>query len=156
VFTSESSPYRRTVDFARLAIEAPVAFGSAALVIYAWQRLLCLFFWMKSVAFSVVAVLYFFGVCILPLFLGVLFLEAPDLRDSPVVQEWAPLVAMVSPIIMVMYQFNEMGSQFPSDVSTMPFYLVHYILLAVALVGIQRRSARLRAMSLTGPVQEAG
>jgi hypothetical protein len=60
---------------------------------------------------------------------------------------------MMSPFAVILSMFGEMISpHFPADTSTAPCYLFHYVLLAIALVIIHRRSGKLRATYLTPPV----
>ena len=92
---------------------------------------------------------------LVPLVFAMLFLEFPELRNTEPFADWAPVLAMMSPFTVMMHLFNEMGSRFPRDISTAPFYTVHGALLALALVEIRRRGRRLRAMYLAGPVREA-
>jgi hypothetical protein len=82
------------------------------------------------------------------------FLEVPELRDVQPFARWAPMLAMASPITVVMSLFNEMGSRFPRDVSAAPFYVVHGVLLGVTIFEIRRCGRRLRMMYLARPVRE--
>jgi hypothetical protein len=152
LFSTHQTQGSRTVDFARVAVEGQVAFFIAGLVIYAWQRLLCLYAWMRSSAVLIVAALYFFGICLMPLLIGAMALELRELRDIPVLSDWAPELMMMSPFVMISWLFSEFVSpQFPADISTAPFYLFHYVLLSIALIGIHRRSGKVRATYLTPP-----
>jgi hypothetical protein len=98
--------------------------------------------------------LYFIVVCMLPVFIAMLLLEVRELREVPFVVDWAPTLAMVSPLSVVMFLFHEMGSRFPSDPFTAPFYAVHVALLGLVLVEMRRRGRKLREMYLTGLEQE--
>ncbi len=146
--------YGRPMDYARVAVEGSAVISVAGLVVYAFHRLACLLMWIKSAAFVGVAALYFSVVCMLPLFVAMLCLEVPELRNVQPFARWAPMLAMVSPITVVMSLFNEMGSRFPRDVSAAPFYVVHSVLLALTIVEIRRCGRRLCAMYLTRPVRE--
>ncbi len=144
----------RPMDYARVAVEGSAVISVAALLIYAFQRLACLLSWIRSAAFAAVGGLYFIGVCMLPVFFAMMFLEVPELRDVPLFAEWAPQLAMVSPFTVEMHLFHEMGPRFPNDVSTAPFYVVHGVLLGLALFEVRRRGRKVRAMYLTEPVRE--
>jgi hypothetical protein len=138
----------RTVDFVRVAVEGSIVISIAGLVVYALHRFFCLMTWLRSATFVGVAGAYCVGVCMMPLVVAMLFLEVFELRDLPLVAEWAPVLAMASPVTVIMSLFNEMGSRFPRDASTAPFYVVHGILLVIALFGIHRRGRRLRVLYL--------
>jgi hypothetical protein len=144
----------RAIDFARIAVEGSVVISVAGFVVYAFHRLACLLMWIKSAAFVGVAALYLSVVCMLPVFIGMVFLEVPELRDVQPFARWAPMLAMASPITVVMSLFNEMGSRFPRDVSAAPFYVVHGVLLGVTIFEIRRCGRRLRMMYLARPVRE--
>jgi hypothetical protein len=146
----------RPIDYARVAVEGSAVISVAGLVIYAFHRLGCLLTWIRSATLAGIGALYFIMVCMLPVFFAMMFLEVPELRDVPLFAEWAPSLAMVSPFTVELHLFNEMGPRFPSDVSTAPFYVVHGVLLALALFEIRRRGRRVRAMYLAEPVREAG
>lgn len=144
----------RPVDYVRVAVEGTAALTVAGLLAYAMQRFGCLLAWIKSATILGVAAVYFFGVCMLPLVIGMMFLEVPDLRDVQPFATWAPRLAMVSPFTVMMHLFNEMGSRFPADATTTPFYVVHGVLLVLTLLAVRRRGRRLRATYLAGPVRE--
>jgi hypothetical protein len=83
-----------------------------------------------------------------------LFLDVPELRDVPILSEAAPVVGMVSPFMVFLHLFHELGPRFPSGASTAPFYVAHGVLLSAALFEIRRRGRKLRTMYLAGPVRE--
>lgn len=146
----------RPVDYLRIAIEGSAVISIAGLTVYAFQRSQCLTAWMKTTTFLVVvANVYFCFVCLLPLFVAALSIEVPEFRRIPLVAEWAPTISLSSPITVMMTLFNEMGSRFPRDVSTAPFYIVHGVLLGVAVLELRRRGRKLREMYLMGPVRES-
>lgn len=144
----------RPVDYARVAVEGSAAISVAGLVVYALHRLACQMTWIRSVTFVGIAALYAVVVCMLPIFIGMLFLEVPELRGVPFVANWAPVLAMVSPVTVLMFLLNEMGSRFPVDASTAPFYIAHVALLGLVLLEMRRRGRKLREMYLTGPARE--
>jgi hypothetical protein len=142
------------MDYSRIAVEGSAVISVAALLIYAFQRLACLLSWIRSATFAAVGALYFIAICMLPVFFAMMFLEVPDLREIPLFSEWAPRLAMVSPVTVELCLFHEMGPRFPSDVSTAPFYVVHGILLGWTLFEIRRRGRKVRAMYLAEPDRE--
>jgi hypothetical protein len=144
----------RPVDYGRIAVEGVAVISLAGLVVYAFHRLVCLLTWTRSATLVLVGGSYFMAVCMLPVFVAVLFLEVPELRRMQPFADWAPSLAMASPFVVIMFLFNEMGSRFPRDVSTAPFYVVHGMLLLLMIFEIHRRGRKLREMYLAGPVQE--
>ena len=145
----------RRIDYSRIAIEGSAVISVAGLVVYAFHRLACLMTWMKSVAVVGVGGLYFITVCMLPLVLAMLLFEVSELRNIQVLADGAPLLAMTSPFTVTMFLFNEMGSRFPRDLSTAPFYLFHGVLFGLAILGLRHRGRKLREVYLSGPLQEA-
>ena len=146
---------RRTIDFLQVAVEGTAIITIAGLVVYAFQRLLCLNAWIKVAALAAVGLLYFVLVCILPLIPIMIVEETPELRTMPAVQQTAHVSAMISPFFVMLNLFGEIGGPFPEDLSTLPFYVAHFLLLALMLVVIWRRSPKLRAKYLDVPRQEA-
>jgi hypothetical protein len=152
LFSTQTPGGWKAIDFTRVAIEGQIVFFVAALAVYAWQRLLCLFAWMRFAAVLIVSALYFFGVCLMPLLIGAMLIEIRDLRDIPVLSDWAPELMMMSPMVLITSLFGEfVTNNFPADTSTAPFYLFHYALLSIALIGIHRRSGKVRGTYLTPP-----
>lgn len=145
----------RPVDYLRIAVEGSVVISVAGLVVYAIHRLGCLVTWIRSATFLGAAAFYCAAVCFVPGFVAMFFLEFRELRDIPFFQVCAPKLAMVSPIIVIMNLFNEMGSRFPSSASTVPFYVVHAGLLGLSVSGIHRRGKKLRELYLKSPMPEA-
>lgn len=146
---------RPQIDFLRVAIEGSLVISVAGLVIYAFQRLMCLMTWVKSGTLALVGILYFVGICLVPLFFAVLAMDFPQFRDDPMIQLVGPRLAMASPFMVMMRLFNEAGGRFPDDVSTASFYVAHGILFLAALGGIRRNSRRLSQEYLP-PLAEEG
>lgn len=144
----------RPVDYQRIVVAGTLALSVAGLVVYAFQRLVCLSGWIKSASFVLVGALYAVFMMLLPVFFGMMFLEVPELRDVQPFAAWAPQLAMVSPVTVEMSLFNEMGSRFPRGVSPAPFYVVHGLLLGLMLLAIRRRGRSLRELYLAGPERE--
>jgi len=141
------------MDYARIAVEGSLAISVAGLAVYAFHRLACLVTWIRSVTFAGAAALYFIVVCVLPIFLTVLLLKVLEMRSVQPIPDWALLLAMTSPFTVEMNLFNEMGGPFPRDASTIPFYVVHGVLLGLTILEIRRRGRKLREMYLAGPAR---
>jgi hypothetical protein len=141
-------------DYVRLAIEGSLVISTAGLVIYALHRQLCLMTWVRSMTFLATAFLYFVVVCMLPLFVAMVIHEIPELQSVQLFVDWAPTLAMASPLTVIINLLNGMWPGFPSDASSAPFFVVHCVLLGLAILGIRRRGRQLRTMYLTGPARE--
>ncbi len=138
----------RVLEFARINVEGKLVLLVAGLVIYGLHRLVCMSVWMRSVSLFASAGVYFLVVCVGPLFVGAMFIEVRELRQIPFFVESAPVVAMVSPMVVVLDMFNEFGSQFPQNMSPVPFYLVHAVLSCVLLVALRIQGRKLRSLYL--------
>ena len=142
------------IDFLRTAIEGSLVISAAGLVVYAWQRFICLTMWTKSASLALVGILYFVGICLVPLMFAALAMDFPEFREVRLMQQVGPRIAMVSPIMAMMYLFNEVGSRFPDDITTSTFYVSHSLLFLVALAGIRRLRRRLATEYLPSPSAE--
>ncbi len=141
-------------DYARIAVEGSLVISVAGLAVYAFHRLACLMTWIRSVTFVGVAAVYFIGVCVLPIIVAMFLINVPIFRGASAVADPSLfLLAMASPFTVEMHLFHELGGQFPANVSTIPFYVVHGVLLGLALLGIRRRGRKLRDMYLAKPVR---
>lgn len=138
----------RPVDYVRVAVEGSLVIFVAGVTTYTLYRYVCLATWLKSAAFVGVAGFYFFVVCLIPVFCTVLVFEVPALYGIRALSDWTPTFAMLSPFTPIMVLFNEAGSRFPKDVSTIPFYVGHGLLIAWALFAIRRRGPHVRRMYL--------
>jgi len=145
----------RPVNYLRVAVEGSVSLSAAALAVYAMHRYFCLIAWLKTVAALSVAALYLFVICMIPMFYAVLFFEVPLLRNTPVLSDMAPTIAMISPFALIMVLFNEFGPPLRGDVSTVPFYVAHGLLLVLMIVLTRRRGPKLRQTYLETPSRVA-
>jgi len=137
-----------SMDYVRFAVEGNLVISLAAIVIYAFHRLVCLSTWLKSMSLATVGFLYFAVVCMLPMLFSV-FMDFGELRDVQVFgitlsETIAPTGMMISPFTMMMVLFNEMSSRFPNDAPAASFYVAHFCLLGWALLGIRRSGRKLR------------
>lgn len=142
------------VDFVRIALEGSAVISVAGLVVYALQRLACLTTWMRTVTFASIAAVYSVFACFLPLFFAVVSLELQELRGIWPLQYAAPTVAAASPVTAIAILINGgLGPPFPPNISTVPFYVVHDLLLVLLLLGIRRTGSKLRGMYQAEPVR---
>ena len=141
------------MDYARIAIQGTLVISVAGLVIYAFHRWACLVTWIRSATFVAVAALYFIVVCLLPLVVAMLLLQVLKIHNVQPIPAWTLVLTMTSPMAVEVNLFNEMGGPFPRDASTVPFFVVHGVLLGLTLLAIRRRGRRLREMYLAGPAR---
>jgi hypothetical protein len=137
------------MNYVRIAVEGNLVISLAGLVIYAFHRLVCLSTWLKSMSLATVGLLYFVVVCLMPIFVMLIFMEMSDLREMQisgmsVSTELAPLAGLVSPFVTIMAMFNETPPRFPDYAPTGPFYVGHGFLLVLAMMGIRRSGRKLR------------
>ncbi len=138
-----------TMDYVRIAIDGTLVISLASIVIYAFHRLVCLSTWLKSNAMITVAILYFILIGMIPLIFMLVFMEFSELRGMQVLgtsvsTELAPLVGLVSPFMTIMAMFNETPPRFPDYAPTGSFYVSHFAMLGLALLGIRRSGRKLR------------
>lgn len=147
---SQGSP----TDFSRVATEGPLVLAVAGLTIYALQRLACLAVWTKIAAFAGVAGLYV-ALSVPPLVIGLVFREAGKAdkwADSRWLADFAPTLIMMSPIGVLAQLFSEM--RLPPETSAAPFFVVHGVLIVLALLAMRRAGRSLRSLYLTSPSRE--
>ena len=65
-------------------------------------------------------------------------------------------MAMCSAVTAIMNLYREMGSRFPIDASSVPFYLTHAALFALSLIRIHFYGSSARATYLPGSSKGAG
>lgn len=140
-------------DYRRIAIEGTLVISVGGLLVYTSHRLVCLTTWLRSVSFVTVGIMYLIFVCLVPLFVAMLFLDVPELRRIQMFSDTAPTFAMASPFTVMMYSFDEMGSRFSGNVSTAPFYVGHVVLTGMMLVGVRRRGRKLRELYFAAPAR---
>jgi len=132
------------IDYVRISIEGTMVLSVAGLTVYLLQRMICLALWLKTGAMVSAALFYLGVVCIIPLMVGAMALEIPELRDNATIQANAPQWAMISPFTVFLFLYRELGSSFPQSLSTVPFYLGQTIMIGGCLVIMRRQSRRLR------------
>lgn len=144
------------IDYARIWIEGTLALSVAGVTVYLFQRTLCLSMWLKTAAFFCVSVFYVGVGCIIPFVIGVMAWEIPELRDNPAIQANAMQLAMMSPTMVVLFLYRELGPMPSDNLSTIPFYLLHGLIIVSCLLVMRRQSRRLRLEYITQPVKENG
>lgn len=137
------------IDYVKIAFEGTLIISVAGLTVYTLQRLACLSMWLKSGAVFLVGIFYFMGICIMPLMSAVLLTEFPELRHAQVFgldvsETVAPVVGTVSPMMTMIVVFGEVGGGFPKDASTLPFYVSHVVIIALATLAMRRSERTLR------------
>jgi len=143
------------IDYVQVCLGGAWVMSVSAVTIYAFHRMLCLRMWLRSGSLALAAGLYFVLVCIGPLLLSAFCLEFHELRDVVILQNWAPSFAMLSPLTVMMYLFRGLGSRFPEYLSSLPFYILHLLLVAGALLGTRLYGRQLRSSYLPDRCEEA-
>jgi hypothetical protein len=151
LYVTEGPP----VDCVRIAVEGSAVLSAGGLLLYAFHRFGCLLSWIKSMTFVGVSVLYFIGVCMLPIFVVALVLELSEAGPTAVAPGWVWTVAMASPVVVLIDLFDELGPQVPRGISTAPLYIAHGVLLGVLLLLMHHRGRKLRQLYLAAPPREA-
>ena len=131
------------IDYARISMEGTLALSVAGLTVYVLQRTVCLGLWMRSTAFASVA-LFYLAVCIIPMVVGIMALEIPELRGNPTIQENAMPFAMMSPMILFLFLYRDLGPIYQQNLSTVPFYVVQGLIIFGSVLVMWRQSRRLR------------
>lgn len=131
------------VDYVRILVEGVSVLSISGLVVYALHRLICLQTWLRASAVVSSAALYFVFICLVPMIFAGIYFEFPEWRQVFAFGDWAPLVALSSPISTMGLIFKELGNDFPRD-TTVPFYLLHGCLFVLFVLAIRRRGRHLR------------
>lgn len=152
-----SSLWRRgnPIDLVQVCVEGAAVISVAAVTIYTLHRMLCLRVWLRTSSLLSAGVLYFALICMAPLFLGAFCLEFHELRNVRFLQDWAPTFAAISPFTVFMYLFRQLGSRFPDQLSTLPFYIAHVVLIIAGLAGVRYYGRQLRSSYLPDGCEEA-
>lgn len=138
----------RNFDAVRTVFEGTAVITLAGLVVYAMQRLICLSSWLKSVALFATTGGYLVLFCFLPFFPLILLMEIRELQSVAWFADWVPTVSMISPFTMMGYLFEELGPRFPSNISTVPFYVAHGSVLCLMIFGIRYNGRSVRKLYL--------
>lgn len=144
----------RPVDYVRIATAGVLAISTAGVLVYCLHRYVCLLTWVRSLSFAGIAGFFFLVVCLLPMPLALIFMEVEELSRIPAFEFIAPRLAMLSPVVLTGFLFNEMGGDFPDDLSLVPHFALHLSLIAFIIFRIRRRSRNLNETYLTGPAAQ--
>ena len=143
-----------TVDFSRICIEGTVVVSISGLVVYVFHRLLCLGMWLRTGSFLLVASLYWFTVGLIPVLFGQFVLEN-GFGNIVIPANIVIYMSSTSPIagLAIVYQF-QLGPQVPEKLTTIPFYVLHLILLLLGLWQYRNASQKVRTTYLPESPQE--
>jgi hypothetical protein len=142
-----------TVDYLRVSIEGTLALSVAAVTVYLLQRTICLYAWLKSAAIMLVAMVYVGFVCIVPAVVGIFGYEMLRYPQYAAFRDAAMPVAAISPFVFFMNLYNESPQEW-HGVSTLPFYVVHSVIMVACVLLMWRRSRRLQLDYPEPPVKE--
>ena len=134
------------MDYLRVSLEGTLVLSLAALTVYLMQRMLCTYLWMKSLSLVLVACIYAGLICILPAFVGIFSYEMLRHPDYSMIREAGQPVAAMSPAIVLMNLYK--GSpQAWHQVSSLPFYVLHTLLITICFTHWWKRSRKLNLES---------
>lgn len=153
IFSVDSDRYA-DVNFVRIVFEGTAVISIAGLVVYALNRLLCLNSWLKSVGIVGTVCGYLGLFCFIPFLPLVLLTEIRELQSIEWFASWVPVLSMASPFTMMGHLFGELGSRFPKNISTLPFYILHSTALCLLLMGIRGSGRKLRKSYLYDSLED--
>lgn len=116
----------------------------SAIVICLIHRTNCLFVWMKSASFAWTVISYCVLVVLFPMMLGVMMVSADDLNVTPVLRNFGPWTAMLSPVGALSLLFDGLPRSFVGKFNSLPFYAGHAGIALFCVLVIRKRGPRLR------------
>jgi len=116
--------------------------GACAITVYLLQRLLCLVCWLKTMAASISAGLWFGCVCLLPAIAGGYLMQAVPL--FPHQQRIGHQLMLLSPLIAWSERFNQAPRSFGHGNSLMGFFGLQLVLCVLLGLLVFRRERQLR------------
>ena len=131
------------VDFVRVSMEGTFGLSVAAVTIYLLQRTTCLYAWLKSAAMMIVAMFYVGFVCVIPAVVGIFGYEMLRYPQYAAFRDVAMPVAVISPFVFLMNLYKESPREW-HGVSTLPFYVVHSVIMVACVLLMWQRSRRLQ------------
>ena len=134
------------MDYLRVSLEGTLVLSLAALTVYLMQRVLCTYAWMKSLSMALVAVIYAGLVCALPAFAGIFSYEMLRHPDYSLIRQAGQPVAVLSPVIVLMNLYKESPPAW-HQVSPLPFYVLHGLLIVICFWHWWKRSRKLNLES---------
>lgn len=145
-----SNQYESFDDLDRYSYEATMIISVCAVVVYTMHRLFCLGMWMKSISLVAVGSLYLILVGALPFVISGSLAFALDSYRQPQHSEWIFHITSLTPQIALMLAVQrEMGSPFPQNMTQIPFYVFHALLLLMLLGRYRIQTRKLRQLYLT-------
>lgn len=126
-------------------LESTVVVSVSALALYVFLRTLCLLTWLRTLAVFVGVVAYSV-VCLLGPFLLALLVRFLVSMEFEMTREWA-WIAMMSPVAVFGVIYREMPGDVMDGQSTLPFYVVHLLLIAAFWLIILRVGAAVEKAS---------
>ena len=142
-----------SMDYLRLSIEGTLALSVASVTVYLLQRTICLNMWLKTAAMLAVTAIYGGFVCVVPAVVGIFSFEMLNAPETAFLYEVSMPVAAMSPFIVLMNLYKESPHAW-HEVSSLPFYLYHFVIAAVCAAVMWYRSRTLLREYRTDPVQE--
>lgn len=143
------------INFYRVSIEGSLVLTLAGIVVYSLHRLGCLLTWMRSISLVVTAGVYAFTICFLPLIISAILLRTRDLHNLQLLTDLGMVLGMMSPFMVIMNLFSELGSMFPATPSSVPFFVVHGLLMVITMMAIRRTGRRVRRLYLSSTASAA-
>ena len=137
------------IDFVRVATEGTAIISVAGILIYTILRCVALTTWLKPGAILASVGVYLGLFCVLPMIVGMLCVEVPELREIPALQANGPRFGMVSPMFSMASLFGETPSRaYPEGLSRMPFFIAHGVGLVVLVLWYWRSGRKVRSTYL--------
>ena len=109
--------------------------------------------WLKTAAMLAVIAIYGGFVCIVPAIAGIFTFEMLNSPETAFLFEASMPVAAMSPFVVLMNLYKESPREW-HEVSSLPFYLYHFVIAVVCVVVMWNRSRKLLREYPTDPVQE--
>lgn len=131
------------VDYLRVSFEGTLALSVSAVTVYLLQRTICLYAWLKSAAMIIVAMVYAGFVCIIPAVAGIFGYEMLRFPEYAAFRDVAMPVAAMSPFVLFMNLYRESPTAW-HGVSSLPFYVFHFVIMVVCVLSMWPRSRRLQ------------
>ena len=150
-----SHPPGIKVDYFRAMGEGIIVTALSGMVVYAFQRAVCLSTWMRASSVIIVGALYTLILGSVPFIAAGIILETTTSRRYPILVDLVPTILALSPFAVIGYLFEgQLGNPFPEKLSTFPFYVGHVVLLALTCLFIRYSGNKLRKQYLVFSAKE--
>ncbi len=133
------------VNATRWAVETQIIVVVSAITVYLLQRNFCLYFWSRLMAAGLTGFLWFFGLVVLPMILGLMLNERAfriELLDKNAALGM-PL-ALLSPLFASIARMGEAPGRLPWDVPLTGFYVLNAVLWLTLGMTLLIRTRRFR------------